>query len=760
MDKVKLINLRKAGDEFSKEWYEPVSGPSTVVIPTGWRPLANVCVGGRNETVVCQGTAIAVWRGAVLIGITDVGRIAKRGIAVGDGELLVLTADGALIVVDIESSTMTMSIRPDYDGLQPLLRAKAAGNVYSSVAPVKADMAEARTGVLSASVRRALATATVDAWSELEDAARRAGGCLGGRLARVRISDSDGNEIFSTEPVWLSHPEGKMFSGAVNFDEEGSTGCLGSPELSAALWRPEVEVSEKLIRVLPSGAMIEVEMSSEQCGFTTRHSPRVSGRRRGGDPLATVTFARRSVDVYSALQGKFWTVWRSRCVAGKREISVGDGAEGHVYGESRQSVVGADTVAVQGDVVAYGGVRLRCPAPMGIEAYAVGVDDDVERGWHGFATVEFSDGTLSTVTSEGIGAYPRMFSPVICYGASDAVAITLAVMSGAEVRKQRFELVSIGCGSVYVSPSLEASELPVSGDVYAPPASTNRVRHGADTVAFAATTSPTRVFATAVMAGSRVNALAAAVGAQSAWDYGRSRFYSFTSGGIMLLQADPHRRTASMSIIDGREVGSSQAVCRIDGAVAAVGSGDVIVLSGNRVRRIGRVDDAKGLAWNHARHELWCLTPRNVEVLCLDDGVSQYSMPAVYDVDATVQTAHDTTYIVENNQVKAVGNGRTASWIDIRYEAMLDVEPTVRMGPRLIRLCFDMPGTYSGLKVSVRRADGVHVIEGNDLEFEIDGRLSAPIRRGVLVGSSTELLNVVLEGKAMADCRVKRIKIV
>lgn len=747
----KLKNLHP-DPEFPSELI-PALPPSVVPLEPGWKPFSRVAVAGIDRLLMYDGSAIGILVGNNIVSPTRLDGELHTAVCIGIGSLILTTSAGREII-EIDPDTFAMTKIPNYGRMLPRLRAEAAEYVYATPASVKIDVAAAVQGVVATAAQAALARSACDAYRALDDAARRRGVCWQPVVARVRGCDSDGITLFLSESVVLAHPSKGRFEGRFTFDTLSVEGYVSSAEVSAPAWRPVLEVPDELIEALPEGASIEVEMTAPLYGCDTSRLPEVSARRRSSDSLVVVNLQSADTDLKTFVSNGYFNVFTTRTPSRRMEIEVSLPCglkKADISQFETQLLKTATSGAVSSSTVAWGNPTVSRPDPLSPTDYAI--TTDTSSPWHGYSAVEFADGSVQVAVAQGESDAPDGFSPVLSYPAPDAVALTIAVSARGEVRRGRFPLVPAGNRAIYVHPALQPVKLTETLGSYVPPASRPADRVLTGKVAVASVSAPTVPFTVASTGAGRVTAVMPAVAGQSSWDFGRSRFYVFTTGGISVLNSDPARRSASVSLIDCRVVASQDAVCRVDGALACIASGDILLLSGSKIKRIARVEKATALAWNHTDHELWCFTPDGAVVICFNHGYMQYSVPIRIE-GSPVQLSLDATYL-PSSPLRRLGATAYAASVEIACETRMKV-PRRCGNPRLF---IDCPGEYESLTVNVFRTDGRNRPEHPDFQIEASGRISAPLTLPLLLPPTARDVDIVINATAAPSSRLRQILI-
>lgn len=722
----------------------PAVPPREMPVSPGFTPLVSL----NGILIVCDGDTVCVdGRDGMPLRL---GFTPRTAVQTGPCTFIVLS-DSSAKVIDVDPDTLELSVHADFDRILPSLRAVDAGLVYASVAPVRCNVGEIQAGALADADSRRFARAACDAYKALSEAAASQGLCIHPRLARVRALSPQGVRLFITEPVLLAHPSLSEFNGRFEFVASQSVaGFAEADDACAPAWKPQLCIPDSLLKALPPGTVVEVLVSDPVPAFDVEKKAVVAPRRRSSDPLVRVSLAMSAVDVFSmALDADMHMRrgWSTRMPQSCQSFSFSHGPVLKVTSGARlkTALSGASTASA----VVWASPVAQRPEPPGADAYAVAVED---KPWHSAVAVEFADGSVSVTVSSGSTGAPSLFSPLICYPAPDAVAVSITVSSGGEVRHGRFPLVA-SAGShraVWFSPEMTPSELPGVLDSFVPPLSSPAVRAFPASVAVASALNPLQPFAFFSPGVGKVHAVISAVVGQSAWDYGRSRFYVFASDGIYLLSVDPSKCTVSASLIDSRVVESQHAVVRIGAGIAAIASGDIVMIKGRNVEKIHRNVLARALAWVNSHKELWCICGDAVEVVCLENGGLRYSVPAVYDVWA-LQASPETTYIRRaDGRIFVAGHGQLRGSVPVRFVTELPVPVNVSRYP-ILRL--DIPGRYESLDITVTRTDTLGAAPAPDFKADVSGRISAPLRFVLPLPASVRSIRLEISGIAAPDSR-------
>lgn len=683
----------------------PATLPESVAIPRGWMPLETVRIGGSYRLLVANGSMIGLARGIILASSYRL-PAEPRGVYVDRSRLIVFTERGE-VSLRVDENTLAITAEPEWNVLMPRVRVEAAGTVTASIPSVDVGKAGDVNVGLGGGARSRVVAAARQAYRELNAAAEEGGVEIHPRLVWVRGVEVDGRQLFVSEPLLVAHPRGEQFRGVFAFPGHSTAeGRTAAFEVEAPAWQISLETSAELEATLPSGAVVELLKSEPLYLHDLNMAPAVHPRRRIGDAIATVAFWKSAN--YSLLTTNYALIKSYSLYTTNYSLP-------RAFASTSNAVVMAAPT------------RLR-PAPMAAENYALTAGSGA---WHAYAAVEFADGSTAVTVSEGTSGAPERFSPLLSYPAADAVALTLCVSAGGVVRRGRFPLAADESRrvAVYFHPSGLPFELPDRAMAFVAPEHNVKPVGMPEYVALASSSDPTVALALASPGPGAVTAVVPAISGQSAWDFGRSRFYLFSSDGIYVLNADPARAKMSFNLLDRRVVESARAVTRAGDYVAAVASGDVVLLRGTTVKRIASLPDVRALAWNHADRELWCIGAEEVEVICFDDDFGRYTLSLALRPEVC-SAASGAVYVTgaEDSTVYRVGHGEGTAAPEFCWRGLLRWKGNAWRPGGGDALAVNLPGEYEQLKVAVTRTDGRMEAPAPDATVVVRGRISAPLR--------------------------------
>lgn len=483
----------------------------------------------------------------------------------------------------------------------------------------------------------------VRAYRTLARSAAADGMYLQPAIGRCKLYDASRRLLYTSPPVLLGHSQGPQCTDAMmlrSLDRQ----TIEPHQITAKCWRPQV--------VLPASglservAYVELWMTPQLHGFDAGATAAIAMVRNGTAEFLRVQFP----GVYTALsashpQASHALLGRVLAALPRLERSVAElpaapystttvnGApERSLAAEQRQLASGLQRTAKGGDTVGTNLPQLLTPphsftaahvacGPVGvlwggISAMRYGgypltafTADMQPKRWSAWIAVDFDEGGERVVwQGGGESNAPRRLQPMLSYPSADARRMTVQLsVEGQAVQRGTFELTPVGAAnlSVYVHPSLSPFALDAAdGAAQAAPASVTVPHEYPDCVAVAPAAEPHRLQALLNPGLGQVLALAASGGSQSAWDFGRPRFYAFCHRGIVAVSATASLNRLAATPVDTRRVSGPRAVCRRDGQVVAVASGDLLQLNGNRAATLRTACGYTAVGWVGSRNEL------------------------------------------------------------------------------------------------------------------------------------------------------------
>ncbi len=652
----RLTNLRPV--ERCGEWGLEVAAPKKRLAAwTGWRPLVRLADGGREVWLFCKGSTLA--GGELGEGSTPLpfengtpGEV-SGAVATGTSTALVICRRGS---VEVSVAGGVWSCRAT-SRTYPAVSFRATTEASRSVVVGDRTMSQEFTGgtTLSPATRQAVCSDLAGAYENACAGAAADGVFTAPVLVWARYLDSRNRLLLTTPPVavratgtfspWVETTVENLktvkgytlsvpcYGIEAEFDAEScpdvaAVEIYATPELhpyrSGRTGSVAITRSTGLRISLP-GFEHDVTGSSSGAVCALRRivgaSPRM-GRlvMRVERPFGGTTTTMR---VHNVATGSPGADGAAVDTALGRGYAVPDA--GRVLMESPHTF-GADVVASDASAVVFAGihsVRSRGFQPL---FFASETTTASGSGARAMVTVTFSGtGRRGVVCShEFKGKVPTKLGPVLSYPSPDATSMRITIFDGNATRSGAFALSPdpSGCRSVYIQAGLGAIELPtvsaaLVSDVAEPSDDFDTL------VAASAVGSPLEVLATKEMSAPLAE-IAGAVGSDTAWEYGRSRFVGRGASGLISLTVDNGFKSLSAKTIDERE---PHALCGGAGCVYAAVAGEVLAV-GATSRKVQRVLEGEytALAWDGQHRELLAINAEGSTALCVDSG-TKYNRP-------------------------------------------------------------------------------------------------------------------------------------
>lgn len=771
----KCVNLMPGADGALVPAGAPVQAP----VPAGWSPLTKISRGGYEHLLVSSGTSV---------GFVNRGKVENPVQLDGNPQCVEQVGDYIIVMSDTRAHTLRVSDNlqlqeVDDNPAMPILTARAEPSAHYTVPPILLGREYAPVEALSASDTSRLRSAAIEAYESIDREVRASGMFWHPVIAYVRALDINGREIVATEPRVLCHPAGQQWDESLVFSSADSrtTGAVG---IEVARWSMHMIFPDAGANA-SSVATYEVVCSPMLYAADPSLTPFVDRPRRAdNDAFCSLTFQRSAVAapsrtgtsraIYRLLGGidRIGRVCISHPAAtcgAEIEVSsaetatvaeqlkeLGRAISGEYAPEPYSKVMfraphsfAARHSAQSGSCLMWGDLRVNRFRGWDIDQYAV---CHSSAPWHGCVEVEFADGSNCVTTADRISGCPVALSPVVSYPSPDAVRITFTLSSGGIVKKASFPLTPDPSGkrSVYVESSLKPYAPAPTEAPYVVATSRTVVLEFPGYLAAADAASPLRLISAAGLASGEVRGVTAMHSSQSSWDYGRTRFYAFSPAGIHSLSVDISRGTLSLSLLDGRVVAHRRATASCEDGVAAVASGDIVLMSGSRVSRIADIPGTEALVWVHSHHELWCIGRGFTRIICFDNEKATYDLDINFDPESSkagyLKKDDDACIFLAGH---AGGEGVKGLW-----EADVQLERKV-FGP--VTLEAGASGVFDRLAIDISRLSLGTVAPSAELRLEMRGELTSAVRRRMwLMPCSSLRIRLETEGVAY---RLSGIKI-
>ena len=387
-------------------------------------------------------------------------------------------------------------------------------------------------------------------------------------IAYITATTPTGNPIITTEPKLITAPDGIEFSGNIPLHSNDGDTTLATT-LETPAWQLIV-IGDNDLRAACPDAAITLNVATILPRFDLSRTPAVIPRRRADDSaFCTVTLAPSRFSA-AARPGP----GRQAAIASAIATFDSSGVPKSTPRSYTSVMLSpphsfiARHAAVAPGIVLWSDPTVSRALPPCASTFAAATGS---VAWHAAVKVTFADGSSLVTATEGLDNAPLSFGPILSYPAPDAVSIHIIVKAtGHPVRSGTFPLSPDPSRrrAIYIHSTLTPFTLPDTPAAYTIPAQQPAAVHFPGTIAAAPASAPLAPASLATLPA--INALAAPTASQTAWDYGRSRFYAFTASGIHLLNVDLTKPRISTSAIDRRVVAAPCAVACCDDNIAAM----------------------------------------------------------------------------------------------------------------------------------------------------------------------------------------------
>ncbi len=733
----------------------PVMPPSVVCEAIGWKPLLDV----DSDFIVTKGTQIGVAdnRGSLLYTRT----LSSKPLAAmhsGPYKVIIMTADNVHTFSKSLQIDMCSDLKPSS---LPRLIAEPATPISIKFPAITLSRSYSPGDIVGRADSSALGQAMISAYEQIDAAAIRTGVFWQPVIARIRAYDDKRRTIFYTEPQLFAHPTLPHLEGyaTLQADSVVTEQRIEAPTFSLKLVPPPFDSSYiNDFQIFIAG--YEVLVTPMLHTFDTTKAPKVLTSQRASDPwqlsvtLAPGLLMQAAPDSRPDLLRRiisrlFYIEAIGASVSGHQAAP---GRQPHaVFPKSTQGIPAASAEILRAlnvsckasstdcaklspphrfsaaqctsgsTAIVWADIRAMRFNGWPLEAFANTLTG-ATGPWKASVRIDFADGSFAVSSSQGTRDAPYILNPIISYPDSDAELVTLTVQYRDNTYSAAFQLTAdpSGLHSVFVHPSLRPFQLstpsaaPVALYDVSPP-----IIHMPSALVLADASAPLLPRAVTEVANSDITAVSTAVFGQSAWDFGRSRFYVFSSRGIHLLNADVSRGSMSLSYLDSHVVADASHVAMTSEGMAALAGDEIIMVAGHKVTHLDRCPGVQGLAWAADSHELWCLRPDHTLVLRLKGMPCRYTMPQVFEPTVVPGVVYDST----NGECCLAGHDGRPDTVPIVWNT--SIEPPSSQGARLT---IDIAGTFTPLTVSVYRNSTMQQASEPDLRLTLNGTVSWPLK--------------------------------
>ncbi len=711
-------------------------------------------------------------------------------LATGADSALAMCATGAVKIK--ESAAGAVSIVPATRVFPAIsLTASAANPVSVTVAARTLSKSYSESGRLSRSDADAVADDLVAAYLRLASQCAAAGFMIQPAIARYRLIDGEGNCVFTSAPVLLSHSSGAQCAGTFSVYSTDRRN-LEPYEITARTW-----TLEALLPAVDSDAAARV--SRADVYMTPLFHPYVPGAgaevNMGRGASASEPFLRLGLPGFEHGLGNDFKGHSRRLIM--EALARLDSIESRVaviaspFAGPQRSVavdlsVEADAAAASTALQKALGRPVKVADRMEVllsephsftaacaasdagttawadltvqpfKGYPAGILTSVfteTAAWQATTRVTLASGAVLEYTESHVSPVPLMLNPIISYPRPDAVSVAIAISSGGITRAREFALTPDGSGrhSVYVGGV--ASEALTPGTLATGGTQTYAAERFADAVAVASTSSPLIIDSVARLGGGAVKALVARGATDQAWEFGRCRFIAGTAEGIYSVGVGTGRKTLSCRRLTALGVSRADALCATEGgetfalAEGETGAMPVLIASSGRVSVFAPARNYIALAYDFGRGELWAVRADDgADVFCRKDSWRRYRRTGCA-MSGTASVGGE-AYGISSAGLWRIGCER-AGECDIAAGYSIDPSALEAVLPTSLEVCA-LAESFKG-SIGVAGADaGAGGRTWPLLRAGVEGAVRSPLRLG-LVGRPVRRLRVTVEGRVSSD---------
>lgn len=730
--------------------------PAALIADGGWRPRALV--------PLADGSAALVVSSGLRIGIAADGAV-PHPLAL-PGEPLAVMAVGHRLCVMFPSGPSVYRIDgrrllPESDAASApeipagiTIVAEAAPDVVAYVPDLELSGSYSGRRELERADAARVAAYAVDVYRACDRAARASGLLWQPVVARLRFYRSDGSAAFDSAPVLLTHPTQTPDGAAWAFESADGKVVAGGAR-SVRAWRVRISlpalpgIASARLMLSPllqpsslSASAVTVSETGHDGHFCTAAMPAgpadllggAAGRagsaaalalREGGCDAPIATLA-GPFDSPSSLSPELsiagdpdYDNSSLRAVLG-RVPEVRDDALADLLPPNSFT---ATAFAMASGKAVWGGLRAIPFAGYAPDAFAATVTD---HAWRGYCRIILDDGSAVVRTAAAASGAPASLLPVLAVSSSRSRSLEIGLdIDGRGRFFARYDLnpdISRR-GAAYVSTLMRPMELSATSD-FRIPDSTAAARGMEGILAVASGADPFTLRAAVAADAGPVQALLPAAAAQSSWDFGRARFYSFSAAGIHSVAVGRDADSLSLALLDPRPC-SECAPVEASGTVYALAGDDLVALRGSRVETLRYGVRFDSLLYDGSRHELWGLArDGSVTVIPLRKGWPDYMLGIDAPDPAAVLSSPRGAWLATGDALLDVGRPAAAPLLDIAlvYTARLPRAGAARC------LSLDIHGRLKNALLEASRIRHGHTATAPDLRLRFDADLRAPLR--------------------------------
>lgn len=752
--KAEYINLRN-----TDEGLAPVGKLKIDTSLAGWKPLCRIA----SKMLYTKGNYVAIGSTSKVI---NIGSEATAALPNGDNGALAMTGEGALI---INADSTVESATPDFPAVA--LIASDGGMVstdvpyrrISSSSPSDSDIAKITADLCKAYCRLAASGASQ-------------GIAIQPALARYRLLDAAGNELFTSPPVLLQHSDGAQCADTyIIYSRDGGAG-IDPYTLTAVGWRLRLVLPAASDAAHHRAARLDLLMTPlfHPLDGTQEAEFLPATRTDASQPFAHIALPGRQAGLASDFGENSCRIVREaiariagleQCVASvanpfgteERTISPDISFEIDPAADARKiksaltkpvkklpstdvwlakpHTLKADMAAKGSAVVAWSGISALPYKGWSLGTFATGAR--TAKAWKAVTAVVFRDGTGVLRTEEHSSGAFASIGPILAYPSPDAVEMRIWYYSEGVVRAASYNLTPEASGRYAIHIMDKALAWPIAP---APSAQMPEIicepRRLDGVVAFADASNPLAIKASATIDNATITAILARNSTDLSWEVGRARFMAATSTAIYSIAVNSAFRSIAVRTVSNRGIADGQGLCAAPDAAfyaAATHAGDSKLV---KIDKNGHVSSLKidkaplAVAYDNIFNELWVFHIDGTATILPEGNPDK----AFTRTDTSMQflrcSNEGETFVVSDYSLARIGD--ESSSVSAQIAARYTFVPTAYRMTDAQR--FFIPMTCSAFEGTIT-VEGTTVADAHPWlmrELKISGAIAGPIEIPVL----------------------------
>ncbi len=755
----------------------------------GWRAVATIAY---DKTLFRRADRVGLLRDGLPYATAALPE-GTRSLHSAGAAVVAMTDHGAYTITHDAESQLLLVTSAGGAMPEPLFHLQAAPAATARLTATHLSRPYENAETLHATDASRIASVCRSAYESLVRNAAGMGAYIAPVLARVRYIHTNGAVVAETSPILLGHPEGAQAPTTVYFDSHDHQNTLDAT-LEAPAWRGTVNfpADDSMRHIAAAEIILSPQFHIvDTAGAHTVAPARAAGTERMLSCMYAPTLLGRGDDLALSIRriAAFPDTWDERVALripypfareatydipakylrpSYDDVIMLEKALRHTPGPVDTTAAwlrpphtftaGAGTHGTT--TMLWGDLSMIRFSGYGPRHFAITSTDEP---WEGYTRTTMADGTSVASIHSGTSGAPALLQPILSYPAPDARRIEIGLRIGSRCFRGTYDLAPDEAGtgaSAIVAGGLPFS-LPPAPD-YTPPPATADTPPGPIPGYHASARShqPSRLIGAYRSGIAPPRALIRARYGQSSWDFGRERYYAFTSAGIHTIALNASLTAISVNSIDPRALASPSALAETPQGIMAIAGGDLIRLSGTAARTIACRPDTRALAWDPDRHELWCVNTGpcddapsgNVTVLCAQHSWTPYTLGITLHPDGCTPEAPGWLADAHGAALPAAGLPSDGQLTSIAIERTIDSTearaPALgRQGPRLQ---LPIAGTVSALDIDVARGYLGRYTDASVTHIHLTGTIRAPLTMPLLILPAPSL-RITLTGAVHPD---------